>query len=144
MEIVLKEFKGLEIIFTQDNWVNATQTCKLYNKRLDSFMKSKRYKDYINEVENLRSLKKWELKKVVSGKGKEQGTYLHPYLAIEFARWLDAGFAVQMDMWFESEIKKHIEKLEYNNKDLERKNNYLESLQTYKLNHYDNPKDYEM
>lgn len=109
MKVILKEFKSLEIVFNEEGWINATRTAKAYNKRPDTFLRSKRFKEYLESVEKLRCVKITHLKKNVTGKGKEQGVYLHPYLCVEFARYLDSDFAVQMDMWFEYEFKKQLE-----------------------------------
>ncbi len=110
MELILREFKGLEIIFDNNGWVNATQTAKSYGKNVKTYLRGKRFKHYFESVKKIRGAKNTPLRKDIIGKGKEQGVYLHPYLAVEFARYLDSDFAVQMDMWFEQEFKKQIDK----------------------------------
>ena len=109
MELILKEFKGLEIVFDSNGWINATNTCKKHNKQLDNFIRSKFFIEYCNSVEKLRYVKITELKKVVLGKGKEQGTYLHPYLLILFARYISSDFAVFCDILNENQFKDQIQ-----------------------------------
>lgn len=97
--IRLEKYLGKELVFTADGWINATQTAKAFRKkRLDNFLASKSFTEYCKALSELSSLKISELKKTVLGKGKEQGTYLHPYLVVVFARWIDARFAVWCDL----------------------------------------------
>ncbi|WP_299463874.1 KilA-N domain-containing protein [uncultured Microscilla sp.] len=102
-----KTYLGKEIVFTSDGWINATQTIKaLKAKRLDGFMKSKYFKDYVQAFCKYHQLGYEDVVKAVKGnfsksdptkRGITQGTYFHPDLAVLFARWINPEFAVWCD-----------------------------------------------
>lgn len=48
---------------------------------------------------------------VKGGKSTEQGTWLHPKLAIDFARWLNPRFAVWCDMQIEQMVTGSVQSL---------------------------------
>jgi hypothetical protein len=98
--VVIKEYLSHKIIFTDDGWLNATQTAKNFGKDVRGYTRSEQYKGYVNavakhlncDVQNLHIAKKGgNLSEV------EQGTFLHPKLAIDFARWISPDFAVWCD-----------------------------------------------
>ncbi len=106
-----KTFLGKEIVFTPDGWINATQTIKaLKAKRLDGFMKSKYFTEYVQAFCSYHQLSYDAVVKTIKGNfsksddtksGITQGTYLHPDLVVLFARWINPDFAV----WCDSVIK---------------------------------------
>jgi len=106
--LLQKTYLGKQFIFTSDGWINATQTLKvLTTKRLDGFMKSKYFKEYLNAFCKYHQLKYEDVVKTVKGNfGKsdptkrgitQQGTYFHPDLVVLFARWINPDFAVWCD-----------------------------------------------
>lgn len=113
-------FDGLPVAFTENGYLNATMIAKHYGKRVQNYLKSERTQDYIRALnEHLSEAPKTasvdddsEAPKrasqnnlVIVQKGNshefEQGTWLHPKLAIDFARWLNPRFAVWCDMQIE-------------------------------------------
>ena len=102
-----KTYLGKEIIFTPDGWINATQTVKaLEAKRLDGFINSKYFTDYLDAYCAFHNVKPEDVvMKVKGGDTKTdyrnsvigQGTFLHPDLAILFARWINPRFGVWCD-----------------------------------------------
>lgn len=97
-----------------DGYVNATAMCQANGKRWNHYQENERTRAY---VDALRQHLEWipenpnahispckespEL--VVSIKGGTpdlQGTWIHPRLAIDLARWISPQFAVWMDGWF--------------------------------------------
>ena len=121
-----KTYLGKEIVFTPDGWINATQTIKaLEAKRLDNFMKSKYFKDYVKAFCKYHQLGYEDVVKTVKGNfsksdpskiGITQGTYFHPDLAILFARWINPDFAV----WADDIIKQILTgKIEIKHKELQ-------------------------
>ena len=86
--------------------VNATQMAKVFNKRIDFFLKSDNTKAFMEELKfppnggNLNPLKKDE---IIKSKGR-LGTYMHRILALKFAAWLDPKF----ELWVFSTIDKII------------------------------------
>lgn len=97
------------VSFTQDAWINATQIAKQYNKKSDDYLRLDRTKDYITALKNVLfpksgnpDIEQNQLFRVKKGAPDNGGgTWFHPKLAIDFARWLNADFAVWCDMQIE-------------------------------------------
>ncbi|WP_275552669.1 KilA-N domain-containing protein [Tenacibaculum piscium] len=82
--------------------VNATEMAKVFNKRVDFFMKTDQTKRFINQLlstpfgGNKTPLK---MEEIVFA-NKKAGTYMHRILALKFAAWLD----VEFELWVFSTI----------------------------------------
>lgn len=83
--------------YNEDNgvvMVNATQMAKIYDKRIDFFLKSENTKSFINVLEftpfggNSTPLKP---ENIIKTRG-QSGTWMHRILALKFAAWLDPRF----------------------------------------------------
>lgn len=78
----------------QNVMVNATEMAKLFNKRIDVFLKTQPTKEFIDLLKfpptgvNLEPIPE---EKIIQTKGRS-GTFFHRELAIEFAMWLDPVF----------------------------------------------------
>ena len=100
--LLLKNYLGKELIFTSQGWINATKTVEAFNKKgLENFMRSKQFNEYLEAFCNFYRLKKEDVIKTQKGgnvKVNESGSYLHPKLAVVFARWISPEFAVWCDM----------------------------------------------
>jgi hypothetical protein len=98
-----------------DGYISATAMGKVYRKKFCEYSRSERATAYIQalsvniaaegsqtvgplEVRNHTSLGSTSL--IDSCWGTHTGTFIHPRLAIDFARWLSPEFAVWMDQWF--------------------------------------------
>ncbi|MFZ4547763.1 MAG: KilA-N domain-containing protein [Bacteroidales bacterium] len=74
--------------------VNATQMAKIFNKRIDFFLKSEHANEFIKVLEftpfggNSAPLTRDE---IIQSRG-QNGTYMHRILALKFAAWLDPSF----------------------------------------------------
>lgn len=82
--------------------MNATAIAAHFGKQPRDYLKTEQTQQYIAALAENLSVKTKILTKenqIVSVKrgGDEQGTWLHPKLAIHFARWLDPKFAVWCD-----------------------------------------------
>lgn len=98
----IKKYLGKEVVFDSNGYINATKTAKQFGKKgLDNLMRSEPFKKYMKAVSNYRNVDLTELKKTIKGRNIEQGTFLHPYLVVEFARWLSIDFAVWCNMVIE-------------------------------------------
>lgn len=96
--IQLKEFQqadilGKDVSFAIENglWLNASQVAKKNKKDIQGFFRLEDTREYMKELSLALTT---DLKKVVVGKGKPQGTYIHPDLVIHFARWISPKFAI--------------------------------------------------
>ena len=101
-------FNGISVSFTENGYLNATKIAKHYGKQVRDYLINNRTKDYIRALdEHLSEAVKTASEQnqlviiVKGGKSNEQGTWLHPKLAIDFARWLNPRFAVWCDMQIE-------------------------------------------
>lgn len=92
------DYNGTGIVFTADGWINATATVQAFDKQgLENFLRSSFYLEYAQAVADGCSVNITDLKRKVAGKGKDQGTFLHPDLAVMFARWISPAFAYWCD-----------------------------------------------
>lgn len=89
---------------TSDGFFNATALLRQWNKGdkkkdLDDFLGNKMTKEYIKVIEskeNLNTQKSGDLKVVKSTRGKFGGTWMHPFLFIDFAMWLNVEFKYEV------------------------------------------------
>lgn len=95
-------FGSTPVSFRADGYLNATAIAARFGKQPRDYLKTEQTQQYISALAENLSVKTKILTKenqIVSVKrgGDEQGTWLHPKLAIHFARWLDPKFAVWCD-----------------------------------------------
>lgn len=95
-KIVKADFDGSSIQFNDDGWFNATAAAERFNKDLSNWVRSV---DAVSYIDALKSVENTDY--LVTKKGRNGGTWLHPDLAVVFARWLDVRFAV----WCDQQIK---------------------------------------
>lgn len=99
-KIVPLQFEGIKIsVRESDGYVNLTQMCKAYDKRLDNWLRLKSSKAEMDALSN--SLTSEEsLLEVMKGNfsdNREQGTWGHPLLAVKVARWISPELANWLD-----------------------------------------------
>ena len=102
--IINADFNGFNVSFRNDAYINATAIAKQFGKRPVDYLKTEQTQRYIAALTaNLSKVKKITLKEIQlvivkkGGNVAESGTWLHPKLAIDFARWLSPEFAVWCD-----------------------------------------------
>ncbi len=125
--IISLNFNGLTINFNGEAFINATEVAKLFGKRPETYLKTEPTKRYIaalakslgvtpqsvtaqnqgltnkNAVTPQSVTVENQLVMVIQGgMPAEQGTWFHPKLAIDFARWLSPEFAVWCDAQIEA------------------------------------------
>ncbi|MEI6207337.1 MAG: KilA-N domain-containing protein [Desulfuromonadales bacterium] len=115
LQIVKSDFQGNEITFNNDGWFDATSAAAKFGKRPVDWLNLSSTKEYIDALLELdrseeisllnRNQKNRFLKVQRGGKGKTDSTWLHPKLAVAFARWLDIKFAVWCDKQIDSIIR---------------------------------------
>ena len=84
---------------TKDGMFNATALLKQWNngkrgKEVNGFLKTKPTQDFIEALADSENINTNEI--VLSAKGKNGGTWMHPYLFIDFAMWIDPKFKVSV------------------------------------------------
>ncbi|RPC01509.1 KilA-N domain-containing protein [Neisseria meningitidis] len=98
-------FGNIAVSFREDGYLNATQIATHFGKLPKDYLKTEQTQQYISALaESLSERTKIltdENQIVIVKKGNSknftQGTWLHPKLAIHFARWLNPKFAVWCD-----------------------------------------------
>ncbi|TGL58586.1 phage antirepressor KilAC domain-containing protein [Leptospira jelokensis] len=109
------------IEYKKNGYVNVTEMAKIFGKDQFDFFRHKTANEYIQALSRSTGLPEGELKYVIQGGNQkdsnrsvnsrngefaentpnkckvEQGTFCHPKLAIRFAQWLNADFAVWVD-----------------------------------------------
>ncbi len=94
--LVHADYNGLGVSFTEDAWFNATEVSVRFGKRVDHYLANDDAQQYIAalcEGENTRKVGDY----VQARRGRNGGTWMHPELAVHFARWLDVRFAIWCD-----------------------------------------------
>ena len=81
------------LTFREDGWFNMTKAAKAFGKRLQHFMDNQETKEYMTAL--LTNRNSGELTETKMG--RQGGIWVHPKLAVFFARWLDTKFAVWCD-----------------------------------------------
>ncbi|MGZ5055359.1 MAG: KilA-N domain-containing protein, partial [Methylobacter sp.] len=101
-QIITLEYDNTPVFFHEDAFINATEIAKKFSKLPKDYLKTSRTKEYIKAIRRIFLMEENQLVKVQNGgTPSEIGTWLHPRLAIDFARWLSADFAVWCDMQIE-------------------------------------------
>ncbi len=105
--LITADFNGTQVLFQNNGYLNATSIAKGFGKQPKDYLKTEQTKSYITALAKSIStrtkilVKENQLVKVKNG-GNDRGTWLHPKLAVHFARWLSAEFAVWCDEQIES------------------------------------------
>jgi hypothetical protein len=100
---VALQYEDLTVHFTGDAWFNATEAAAKYEKRPNDWLALDGTREYILAVQQMFNYQsEWYLK---TTRGKNGGTWLHPKLAVHFARWLDVRFSIWCDMQIDSLIR---------------------------------------
>lgn len=107
--IISADFNGISVTFRNDAYLNASAIAEHFGKRARDYLITDQTKNYIkaltdcfhSKAENPAfEEKQW----VIVKRGAPEaggGTWLHPKLAIDFARWLSPEFAVWCDAQIE-------------------------------------------
>jgi hypothetical protein len=96
--LITVEYQSLAVSFTDDGWFNATDVAAKFGKRPVDWLRLDSTKEYINALrETFSEVRNFHITRKGNSKRFAQGTWLHPKLAVAFARWLDVRFAVWCD-----------------------------------------------
>ena len=83
---------------TTDGYVNATAMCRANGKQWSKYRESDRCQTYLDALAETSGIRMFDL--IESRQGQGGGTWVHPQVAVDLARWISAPFAVWMDGWF--------------------------------------------
>lgn len=123
-KIIPLEYNGYSVRFNDDGWINATDVAAKFGKEPTAWLRQIDVLEYlaalskklfpnsgfvteINEIKRLDSTSSASRTKVLrfvkktglvkTKTGQEGGTWLHPKLAVRFARWLSVDFEIWCD-----------------------------------------------
>ena len=100
-------FHGSNVTFKNEDgtvMVNAVEMAKPFGKRTRDWLKTQSSNEFIKVLSDAKKIASADLVVVTKGGDKEQGTWMHEDVAIEFARWLSPMFAI----WCNDRIKELI------------------------------------
>jgi hypothetical protein len=84
-----------------DGYADATAMCQANGKHLPHYISNQRTNDYITALADATGLQPAQLViSTTTGPNHLRGTWIHPRLAVDLARWISPQFAVWMDGWF--------------------------------------------
>ena len=106
VKLIKADFDGHAMQFNDSCWFNATAAADKFGKRVQHWLDNKETQEYIEKLNHRLS---GDLNAAPAGiiktkKGRNGGTWLHPKLAVAFARWLSVDFSI----WCDEQIDKII------------------------------------
>ena len=107
IQLITVQFGNMPVLFQTDAFINATAIAKQFNKRPNDWLNLASTKEYIAcllEFQLPEKMVNEQNQLVITKTGQAEnggGTWLHPKLAIPFARWLDVRFAAWCDLQIE-------------------------------------------
>lgn len=96
MKLVVSNYQGLDVSFSEEGWFNATAVSEKYGKRPNDWLVLPSTQEYLTALER-RYGKILYVKTSRARADRGGGTWLHPKLAVRFAQWLDIDFAIWCD-----------------------------------------------
>ncbi|MEJ1464988.1 MAG: KilA-N domain-containing protein [Candidatus Sedimenticola sp. (ex Thyasira tokunagai)] len=83
-----------------DGYINATSMCKSVGKKIGHYLENKTTKEFLAELSTDVGIPISELiQSLKGGYPQNQGTWVHPDIAVNLAQWLSPKFAVQVSRW---------------------------------------------
>jgi len=100
ISLVTREFKGVKISQRADGFLDATAMCKATGKRWFDYYRLDSTQAFVDALSSEAGYPASELIQVVKGGLPEnQGTWVHPQVAINLAQWSSPEFAVLVSKW---------------------------------------------
>ncbi|MDO4247563.1 MAG: KilA-N domain-containing protein [Neisseria sp.] len=106
MKLLILNYNGSGVTADRKAWFNATEIAAMFGKRPIDWLRLPDTERYIAALckaeaqkQNKPEVRKSHFVKTIKGGNdlSRQGTWLHPKLAVAFARWCDVDFAVWCD-----------------------------------------------
>lgn len=93
--LVKAEYHNMAVTFTEEAWFNATEVAEKHGKRVADWLENGETQSYIAALAEILNVPNLALLR--TKRGRNGGTWMHPRLAVPFARWLDVRFGVWCD-----------------------------------------------
>jgi hypothetical protein len=97
----LTDGSSITIPMREDGYINATMLCKAGGKKFNDWNRLKNTNELITSLESETGNPVSQLINVNKGNSYkyEQGSWIHPDLAIQLAQWVNPHFAIQVSRW---------------------------------------------
>ena len=91
-------FEGFTILSRDDGFINATEMCRIRNKKFNDWTRLDSTKELIIALQNQENLEtgKTDSKIIDIKLGKNACSWIHPDLAVHLALWIDKIFAIKV------------------------------------------------
>lgn len=100
IEVFNRQLAGQLVCQRRDNgYINATALCKAAGKLCRDYFRATPTKPFLSELSRMCEIRTSDLKIVIRGFEIQQGTWVHPYVAINLAQWASPKFAVAVSKW---------------------------------------------
>ena len=100
VKLIKADFDGHVMQFNSDSWFNATIAADAFGKDLSNWVRSPETIEYIQELNSVESTEF-----IITKKGRNGGTWIHPDLTVLFARWCSVKFAVWCDQYMKASLQ---------------------------------------
>ena len=91
-KIIKADFENTAITFNADGWINATVIADANGKRVGDWVDLPSTQEYVARLNTRLSGNL-----ITANRGRNGGTWLHPKLAVMYARWISVDFAIWCD-----------------------------------------------
>lgn len=100
--IIPFDYQGQAVTFNADGWINATVAATRFGKVPNEWLRLSSTEEYIEKLasrmaESNTGKSRITLVTTRRGNTANSGTWLHPKLAVKFARWLSVDFEIWCD-----------------------------------------------
>jgi hypothetical protein len=102
--IIPFHYEGQAVRFNSDGWINVTDVAKRFNKKPAEWLRLPETIKYMDALARHLNVGESHLL-VQTSKGRAGGTWLHPKMAVGFARWLNVDFAVWADLHIDALLR---------------------------------------
>ncbi|VTS03025.1 KilA-N domain-containing protein [Tuwongella immobilis] len=99
IDLIRREIAGHAVQQRQDGYVNATQLCRAARRQLNDYTRLGSTSEFLNCLASETGIPVMGLVQASKGGNSPQGTWVHPRVAIDLARWLSPQFAVVVNGW---------------------------------------------
>ena len=114
-KLILEDGSDFTIPMRNDGYIFATGLCKIVKKQVGGWLILNETKELIKKFESEKHIQLVEIYKGNTSK-YNQGTWIHPDLGIQLAKWCSSNFSLQVSKWqeqleeqLEEQIKLNVE-----------------------------------
>jgi hypothetical protein len=93
-DIIKHSYNGAIVSQELDGYVSLTDMAKASGKQVNDYLRLESTKAYLEGLSMETGNPVSSLTRIVKGKSKQQGTWAHPEVAIDFAQWCNVPFRI--------------------------------------------------